>query len=1031
MASSEEEQDKQSESLKAPDLSELMSEIISESSKQQRLVFVEYDPATQAFYDHVGLSDDDANKVMDTLEKSKKADNCDTWKCFLEELCKESGIPTEKIKPFIERLAQMAESLLLHLFDLIPGIIDENNSSERQFFLACIARCNDCNTELGKAWLKELEKEKIYALFHWLIQRIPQPKTEGGAGKHRVHGWIPVDNSDIDGFLELAGLEYFFGIRKKEGIHHARFNVFLETGEYVGQMIAFTDSSEQGEKDILLNDAFEAARLVRQILSEVRQARYMDKILSGGEGGKLEHVLVRYLTILIPVSKFLVRNIKRDKNKNLIDGWKNFFSEAMIYCHKPIEVRTAKDCLGHFKQAQYNNEEDSITAMQSAISNLEDGKDKWEEGFVSWNENNEVSLAFSVLTTSSSDGGGLAVIALVDKDFFPANMFKLELGSNFEQLFDTKNVCNDAGNGYNCCSPPEQNGFEYPVVCLPKDLITRHQQFTDAELLQRYLKMRLSTTLSVVLEPRHPLWGRLSEAAATEGKTYCEQFGTAIYGRNYLDINNLINLPDNLYAFLRIVKYTQTKLTDTLYEPRGYLAIARVIFHRFFCNLWKYFEFEGDPSKGKTDGENMYTPLGSLVREALDFEDTLRLEGGYREHFVHSYHVFLLGIYLIRELDLLHGMEDEKAKEILAAWFLTSMYHDIGYPIQKMGDIAKKYLERLNVGGKNGAINKDIDIEINIGYGRLLGSGLFGARLRRITDSYIDVMFPQNANSVRGKNIDNTIKTINSLCNTDINLELYKEGLKHTFFHYCLSLALEHGEHGIISALLFDRAARSSLLNKCGSEINGLGLREKVSIAILAHHMFDRNGVWEDHYNIPQNEGECPLGNSPQEIAESIGWDPAWFFYDLKNNDREFHLLCGLLVLCDSLSQWGRTEDANDKKLACLRVRKNDDNYMIVCYPKGIDIKEMEKFYSAQLERITGPSRERFISIGSKRPEKDGKSSCKTAEKCHECTIGTYTISIPLCEEPRWFVSQKGKSSKKETAIKNNDGSEIMIIVKD
>ena len=688
-----------------------------------------------------------------------------------------AGMPAWLEKEFPDTLAQTAKSLLTHKFDLLLDAIDVDGLSIYGRFLVCIARLNN---EEDSKWLKEhCTMEQLNRLFHWLIQKVPQNEDTGSSSRLECSGWTKVDNSkeEIGCFPTVAGLEFIFGMRTAAGNYHARLNVYLETGECVGQMIVFSDEEHPGNLTSLMYRAVEAIVLVRRVLPEIRQARYMDAILSGGEGGDLEHILIRYLPALIPLTEFYVRNITRD----VADNWSNFFSaDAAIAFHRPAPGNQADNASHHFKGDAWNGD---ISQINNHIKTaLADRHNPWDEGFVHWTTDDlPVLIAFSTIAFGRREEG-VAVLAVSEAKYLSGRVFNLSRQDTFDGVLTHQ---------WHYYDGKEQ---EPKVVPLPEELFIRPQWFPRDDSWRRFLRTQLRTTLAVVLEPRHPLRDRLTQAEK-EGKAYREQYGTAIYGPRYLnlgDINDGWNSSDDLRAISHIIAFTEAKLTHTLYEPRGFRAIARVIFDRFFCPLWKHFRLSPHPERSH---------LWTLVRQALDFEDTLRLEASYREHFVHSYHVFLLGLYIVRQLKLTEKFTTDSLK----AWFLVSMYHDIAYPIQKMKNMTTKYLDKLTPSMEH-KLGDDIAIDVTIGFGRLIASDLLGARLRVITDSLVDALAANPASDTedpaRKEQVQKLTEYLRDRYHQRIDWMMYKQGMQHTFYQYCLSLAIKCGEHGIIKLLL-------------------------------------------------------------------------------------------------------------------------------------------------------------------------------------------------------------------------------------
>jgi len=86
------------------------------------------------------------------------------------------------------------------------------------------------------------------------------------------------------------------------------------------------------------------------------------------------------------------------------------------------------------------------------------------------------------------------------------------------------------------------------------------------------------------------------------------------------------------------------------------------------------------------------------IEEYKKREGALQSISGYREHFVHPFLVFVLGFILLarlREEDApFPALVGKKGgKEELKAWFATAMYHDIGYPVEKVERLIADFLD--------------------------------------------------------------------------------------------------------------------------------------------------------------------------------------------------------------------------------------------------------------------------------------------------------------------------------------------------
>lgn len=80
-----------------------------------------------------------------------------------------------------------------------------------------------------------------------------------------------------------------------------------------------------------------------------------------------------------------------------------------------------------------------------------------------------------------------------------------------------------------------------------------------------------------------------------------------------------------------------------------------------------------------------------------DFEVVLLLNPKYRDHFLHQFQVFLLGIIIIDALYdevWVKDFERNSGSKIEDAWLACSAYHDYNYPIQQWDDWITKFLSR-------------------------------------------------------------------------------------------------------------------------------------------------------------------------------------------------------------------------------------------------------------------------------------------------------------------------------------------------
>jgi hypothetical protein len=77
----------------------------------------------------------------------------------------------------------------------------------------------------------------------------------------------------------------------------------------------------------------------------------------------------------------------------------------------------------------------------------------------------------------------------------------------------------------------------------------------------------------------------------------------------------------------------------------------------------------------------------SLFKDTKDFEPILlSKQQPYRDHFVHSFNVFLLGYYLVNKLSYMFPEKryfGREGHDYNLTWMLTATFHDVAYPVQE------------------------------------------------------------------------------------------------------------------------------------------------------------------------------------------------------------------------------------------------------------------------------------------------------------------------------------------------------------
>ena len=125
--------------------------------------------------------------------------------------------------------------------------------------------------------------------------------------------------------------------------------------------------------------------------------------------------------------------------------------------------------------------------------------------------------------------------------------------------------------------------------------------------------------------------------------------------------------------------------------------------------------------------------LIEVLRRFLNLEEVLYTIPHYRDHFFHQIKVFLLGFCIINALNR-HGhlrntmLEGSNGMKL---WFMTSVFHDIGYPFEKMAHWLDSFIE----GTLRSPGDKERDkplLPMEFHWGALLGKRFHAYHLERI-----------------------------------------------------------------------------------------------------------------------------------------------------------------------------------------------------------------------------------------------------------------------------------------------------------
>lgn len=366
-----------------------------------------------------------------------------------------------------------------------------------------------------------------------------------------------------------------------------------------------------------------------------------------------------------------------------------------------------------------------------------------------------------------------------------------------------------------------------------------------------------------------------NEFGSGSGFTYSDKF----YTRKSIFKKFKNSLQDKIENFgfksaLEPIKYFFESVSEERGQcVRGYDEIAKKAFITA-CKLWnslKVYKYSVDfgVTLEATKLVNLETavtkfkevsneqPALNLLWIALDFEGTLKNIPSYREHFLHSFHIFCLGLWIILNEDFPYYKKLRADVNFLRKWYLASFWHDVPYAMQKLDHISNVFIKRLITYGYKRK-EKGLLVPISPSWGHLLLARDFYKLLLG------EVIFKEELK-----------KTLT-----------VSEGffIKEDFSEIILEKMLEKAEHGILSGLILYH----QICNNKDSE----KLRKKlipVIVAIILHGCYDWR--WKEKETEKEKEG-----------------------YKMLKIDIEKAPIAHLLMLCDSLVQCGREFTDDDAK---------------------------------------------------------------------------------------------------------------------
>lgn len=366
------------------------------------------------------------------------------------------------------------------------------------------------------------------------------------------------------------------------------------------------------------------------------------------------------------------------------------------------------------------------------------------------------------------------------------------------------------------------------------------------------------------------------------------------FGKRYID-RGLLNLVSNNLGKVSYGKRLVELVNEHLDENKDDYQFTS----ESFSSLWE---------------ENIGIPYSKFL---MTFEPALlhvfaegeeKREKIYRDHYIHQFQVFLLGIYII---DKFYDTFSKKLKKPEISWLIAASFHDIAYPVQLYNDWCEKFFKKVfNIDKSPGTLE--------------------------LKSNFVDQSFL----SCMGYLID-------SLCMFHLNKELKSNWLGEEndliqFFYKEITTAKNHGILSSISLLKMisplDRKDKGRIEKKIEKTLKMTfqdALQKIFVRSVLAITLHEKE-IWS----------VLKEGRKKDKLPVIL---PCLKF---ENDPLSF-----LLIFCDSVQDWGRPSKFQEKEE--VEERKRFYLKKFICVPEEVKITiwtpnytKGEKFFQKKQDEL-------------------------------------------------------------------------------
>lgn len=187
-----------------------------------------------------------------------------------------------------------------------------------------------------------------------------------------------------------------------------------------------------------------------------------------------------------------------------------------------------------------------------------------------------------------------------------------------------------------------------------------------------------------------------------------------IYDKNYEELkdeSNYIKIDTkNLVNILNDLTIEDKKEEEKVKILKKKKIIFQKLWPNFVRSAIKYLRIKDTRDKGTFKFDFGVNNLTKYFEEFSKFEEILYgIDEYYRDHSLHVFRVYLLGVYLVRKFFKDYDQLKIKNKPSIigkifsdekeAIWCVIALCHDLGYPLQKLDELNKKLVKILEFFG--------------------------------------------------------------------------------------------------------------------------------------------------------------------------------------------------------------------------------------------------------------------------------------------------------------------------------------------